>query len=93
MEQTEIRRGRKAAGRTPSVIQREHIAAAEGRFDDLPDAIGATTMSIILGVSKPTALRIINSGAVKASRIGHVWKVNKDQVVAMRGAAYGNGGK
>jgi len=49
-------------------------------FKEYPDLITIDELCEILVIGRNAAYRLLNSGEIKAMRIGRVWKVTKEAV-------------
>ena len=49
-------------------------------FNDYSDLVTVEELCEMLMIGKNTAYRLLNSGAIKAIRIGRIWKIPKKSI-------------
>ena len=47
-------------------------------WDDVPVIIDLVMLCRLLGISMPTAQKLVNNGDIQAKKVGNVWRVTKD---------------
>ena len=50
-------------------------------FNDYSDLVTVEELCEMLMIGKNAAYRLLNSGAIKAIRIGRIWKIPKQSIV------------
>lgn len=49
-------------------------------WDDVPVIIDLAMLCRLLGISMPTAQKLVNAGDIPAKKVGNAWRVTKDAV-------------
>ncbi len=53
-----------------------HELIEERKQEQLPVVLTAAEAMDVLGVGKNTMYRLLNTGAIKAVRVGHCWRIH-----------------
>lgn len=50
-------------------------------FDELDDIMDVDTLTIVLGLSKNTVLKLLRAGEIPGKRVGRKWRVTKEMLI------------